>query len=82
MNGPEPVVERDAEGRTTKMVLDAEVAVLSDGESIEQQAVLLFDAEERGLPVNLAEILEEHFGSGRESERRSYGRLRISIERA
>ncbi len=79
MSGLEPKIQQGAGGDTQKLTVDAEVVVFSSGEGIEQQAVLLLADEE--LPINLADLLENHFGRGQTSEQRQYGPLRITIER-
>lgn len=80
-NGPEPVVERDEAGHATKVTLDGEVVVFKEGESLEQQAVILFGDDEHGLPINFADILEEFFDSYQGQAGPVYGRLKIMIER-
>ena len=80
-NGPEPTVERDGAGNVVKVTLDADVSVFDSGESLEQQAVILFGEEKHGLPINLAETLEEFFDSYRGPAGPNYGRLKITIEK-
>ena len=81
-NGPELVVELDESGRTAKVTLEGAVFVFSEGESLEQKAVILLGDKEDSLPINLAETLEEFFDSRRGNAGPVYGRLRITIERA
>jgi hypothetical protein len=81
-NGPEPVVKLDESGRTAKVSLEGDVFVFSEGESLEQKAVILLGDKEDSLPVNLAETLEEFFDSRQGNAGPVYGRLRITIERA
>lgn len=81
-NGPEPVVKLDESGRTEKVSLEGDVAVFSEGDSLEQRAIILFGDEEHGLPINLAETLEEFFESRQGNAGPLYGRLRVTIERA
>lgn len=81
MNGPKPVVERDVEGKTTKLTVDARVVVMTSGESLEEQAIILLSGERHGMPVNLAGVLE-HFDSYQGQAGPVYGPLRIIIERA
>ncbi len=80
-NGPEPMVELDESGRTAKVTLEGEVAVISEGESLEQQASILIRDEEDSLPVNLAATLKEFFDSRPGAAGPLYGRLRITIEK-
>lgn len=80
-NGPEPTVERDGAGRASRVTLEGDVTVFASGESLEEQAVILFGDEEHGLPVNLADTLEEFFDSSRGPAGPVYGRLRITVER-
>lgn len=80
-NGPEPVVKLDESGRTAKVSLESAVFVFSEGESLEQKAVILLGDEEHRLPVNLADTLEEFFEPRQGNAGPSYGRLRITIER-
>ena len=81
-NGPEPVVKLDESGRTAKVSLEGDVFVFSEGESLEQKAVILLGDKEHSLPVNLADTLEEFFESRQGNAGPVYGRLRITIERA
>lgn len=79
------LVEKGRSGETVKLALDAEVSVLAAGEGEEPQVIVLFGADEHSLPVGLAEVLEEHFGSRKPGEAdadpRYYGPMRIIIER-
>ena len=80
-NGPEPAVELDESERTAKVSLEGDVFVFGEGEELGQKAVVLLGDEEHGLPVNLADTLEEFFDARRGNAGPSYGRLRITIER-
>ncbi len=81
MNGPKRAIEKDVDGKTTKLAVDADVFVMTSGESLEEQAIVLLGAETHDLPVNLAEMLAEHFDSYQGQAGPVYGRLRITIER-
>lgn len=81
MNEPEPTVEHGADGKATKLTVEADVVVMTSGESLEEQAIILLSGQEHGLPINLADLLEEHFESYQGQAGPVYGPLRITIER-
>jgi len=79
------LVEKGRDGETVKLALDAEVIVLvapaRDGGDLD--VIVVGGADEHAIPVDLAEVLEEHFGNSaiRADGLRNYGPMRITIER-
>ena len=80
-DGPEPAVELDESGRAAKMMLEGDVVVISEGEGLEQQIIVLSGDDEHSFPINLAHALAEFFDSRQGPGGPVYGRLRITIER-